>query len=156
VSSSVQRPRAWRYRSVVSRKSIVGTPASVHRSKAVGVACLESMTWVRVTGAGQVYLSHIGGCALIGHLTSEWSPTRNHSGCLQGQYSRGRELCVQNAIQMQSRLTSFCVYYHHVISPEVHRLFVADRSPLGKYFLAAKLRNSSERWTQNLILNPLV
>jgi hypothetical protein len=40
-----------------------GTPASVHGSKAVGVACLESMNWVRVTGAGQVYLSHIGGCA---------------------------------------------------------------------------------------------
>jgi uncharacterized OB-fold protein len=26
-------------------------------------ACLESMNWVRVTGAGHVYLSHIGGCA---------------------------------------------------------------------------------------------
>jgi hypothetical protein len=63
VSSSVQQPRAGRYRSGVSRKSIVGTPASIHGSKAVGVACLESMNWVRVTGAGQVYLSHIGGCA---------------------------------------------------------------------------------------------
>jgi hypothetical protein len=29
----------------------------------VGVACLELMNWVRVTGAGQVYWSHIGGCA---------------------------------------------------------------------------------------------
>jgi hypothetical protein len=47
--------RAWRYRSGVSRKSIVGTLESVHGS--------ESMNWVRVTGAGQVYLSHIGGCA---------------------------------------------------------------------------------------------
>jgi hypothetical protein len=36
VSSSVQRPRAGRYRTDVSRKSIVGTPASVHGSKAVG------------------------------------------------------------------------------------------------------------------------
>jgi hypothetical protein len=63
VSSSVQRPRAWRCRSGVSRKSIVRTPASVHGSKAVGVACLESMNWVRVTGAGQVNSSHIGGCA---------------------------------------------------------------------------------------------
>jgi hypothetical protein len=63
VSSSVQRPRAWRYGSGVSRKCIVGTPASVHGSEAVGVACVESMNWVRVTGAGQVHLSHIGGCA---------------------------------------------------------------------------------------------
>jgi hypothetical protein len=64
VSSSVQRPRAWRYRFGVSWKSIVGGPASVHGwSKAVGVACLESMNWVRVTGAGPVYLSHIGSYA---------------------------------------------------------------------------------------------
>jgi hypothetical protein len=60
VSSLVQWPRAWRYRSGVSRKSIVGTP--VNGSKAVGMACLESMNLVLVTGAGQVYLSHIGGC----------------------------------------------------------------------------------------------
>jgi hypothetical protein len=59
----LQRPGTGRYRSGESRKSIVGTPASVHGSKAVGVACLESMNWVRVTGAGQFYLSHIGGCA---------------------------------------------------------------------------------------------
>jgi hypothetical protein len=72
VSSSVQRPRAERYRSGVSRKSIVGTPASVHGSKAVGVACLESMNWERVKGAGQVYLSHIGGCA---HDHVIWSAT---------------------------------------------------------------------------------
>jgi hypothetical protein len=63
VSSSVQRLRVRRYRSGVSRKSIVRTPARVHGSKAIGVACLESMNWVRVTGAGQVDLSHIGGCA---------------------------------------------------------------------------------------------
>jgi hypothetical protein len=63
VSSSVQQPRAGRYGSGVSRKSIVGTPASLHGSKAAGVACLESMNWLRVTGARQVYLSHIGGCA---------------------------------------------------------------------------------------------
>jgi hypothetical protein len=31
--------------------------------KAVGVTCLELMTWVRVTGAGQVYFILIGGCA---------------------------------------------------------------------------------------------
>jgi hypothetical protein len=59
----LQRPWAGQHRSRVSWKSIVGTPASVHGSKAVGVACLESMNWVRVTGAGQFYLSHIGGCA---------------------------------------------------------------------------------------------
>jgi hypothetical protein len=62
VSSSVQRPRTGRYRSGVSRMSIVGTPASVHGSKMVGVACLESMNWVRMTGDRHVYLSHFGGC----------------------------------------------------------------------------------------------
>jgi hypothetical protein len=40
VSASVQRPRAGAIDLVrVSRKSIVGTAASVHRSKAVGVVC---------------------------------------------------------------------------------------------------------------------
>jgi hypothetical protein len=58
MSSSVQRrPWAGRYRSGVSWKSFVGTPPSVHGSKAVGVACLKLMNWVRVTGAGQVYFS---------------------------------------------------------------------------------------------------
>jgi hypothetical protein len=32
-------------------------------------------------------------CYLICHLASELGPTRNHSGCLQGQYSRVRERC---------------------------------------------------------------
>jgi hypothetical protein len=65
---------------------IVGTPASVHGSKAVGMACLESMNWVRVTGLFELYWRlHTWSCDPIAHLASEWSRTRNHSGCLQGQ-----------------------------------------------------------------------
>jgi hypothetical protein len=76
VSESVQRPWAGRYWSGVSRKSIVGTAASVHGSKVVGVACFELGVSIRWVGDWQFYLSPTGACApvtrwpcvLIGHL----------------------------------------------------------------------------------------
>jgi hypothetical protein len=93
VSASVQRPRAWHYRSGVSRKSIVGTAASVQGSKAVGVACLELGVSVRWVGDWQFYLSPAGAftpvtrwpCDLIGHLVEAWGQRWNHNGFLQGQ-----------------------------------------------------------------------
>jgi hypothetical protein len=57
----LQRPGAGQYRSRVSWKSIIVTPAGGQGSKVVGVACLE--LGVSVIGDGQFYLSHIGGCA---------------------------------------------------------------------------------------------
>jgi hypothetical protein len=60
---------------LVSRKSIVGTAASVHGSKAVGVASLEGVS-IRWVGDWQFYLSSTWAsapvtrwpCGLIGHL----------------------------------------------------------------------------------------
>jgi hypothetical protein len=118
VSSSVQRPRAWRYRSGVSRKSIVGTPASVHGSKALGVACLESMNWVRVTGAADRSIWVILEVARL-IVWSDWPPcfgvesaTESYSGCLQGQYFRVGERCGRRCMYRMSKpegfLTTMC------------------------------------------------
>jgi hypothetical protein len=99
VSSSVQRPRAGGYRSGVSRKSIVGTLASMQESKAVGVACLKSMNWVRVTGLFESYWRlRAWSCDLIGHLASAWSPRWNHTGPVQpSQGALWKALYVQDA-----------------------------------------------------------
>jgi hypothetical protein len=59
VSSSVQRPQAGRYKSGASRKSIVGTPASVHGSKAVGVACRYEMVLIYQPPNAHVRISWI-------------------------------------------------------------------------------------------------
>jgi hypothetical protein len=97
--SPVQRPWAGRYGSGVSRKSIVGTPASMHGSRAVGVACLESMNWVRVTGLFESYWRlRAWSCDLIGRLASAWSPRWNHSGCLQGQQQLSQRSAVEGAV----------------------------------------------------------
>jgi hypothetical protein len=56
--------RAWvhqyrgRYRDLVYRGGPLVHRRSVHGRPAVGVACLESMNWVRVTGARHFYLRH--------------------------------------------------------------------------------------------------
>jgi hypothetical protein len=83
VSASVQRPRAGRYRSGVSRKSIVGTAASVHGSKAVGVACLK-LGVSRWVGDWQFYLSPTGACAPVARWPCDLMATLSKRGGRHG------------------------------------------------------------------------
>jgi hypothetical protein len=86
-------------------------------------------------------------CDLIGYLASEWNPTRKHSGCLQGQYSRVGERCWRRCMyRMFSSKPVLQKIYHflHLLKHGMHSYAITSWTKQAVYTNFQHTMNSQD------------